>query len=62
MINNINQTYENISTFLKDLEKDNQYTFYPSSSGVTEYGKKLNLGFSTFGLKIRYMLLKQIKR
>ncbi len=56
MINNINQTYENISTFLKDLEKDNQYTFYPSSSGVTEYGKKLNLGFSTFGLKIRYML------
>jgi len=41
--------------FYKKLHKNDQYSFSPVKKGATEYGEKLSLGFSTFGLKMYYM-------
>lgn len=46
---------ELVFEYLLSIEKEKFYTFYPASSGLTENGKKINLGFSCFGLKIYFM-------
>ena len=38
------------------MKRKNFYDFNPALQGVTNHGKQISLGFSTFGLKIRYML------
>jgi hypothetical protein len=45
-----------ISSFVNSLKKDNRFEFYPSLSGCTDIGQKINLGFSNYGLKIKFML------
>ena len=42
--------------YLHSLNKPNSFGYYPSVYGLTNYGKKLELGFSTFGLKILKMI------
>ena len=44
--------------FLNTLKKENDFEFFPSVSGLTNSGGKLNLGFSTYALKILYMTKK----
>ena len=41
--------------FLNTLKKENDFEFFPSASGLTNSGSQLNLGFSTYALKILYM-------
>ena len=49
--------YSGVKNFLENLRKPNtQFSFFPALSGVTEEGKKLNLGFSCYALKIQYMM------
>lgn len=49
--------YSGVQTFLENLKKPNShFSYYPALSGVTEDGKKLNLGFSCYALKIKYMI------
>tara|TARA_Y100000741_G_C18252569_1_gene557792 strand:- start:236 stop:1372 length:1137 start_codon:yes stop_codon:yes gene_type:complete len=52
---------ENLNTevinFLSKLQKkESKFTYYPALEGLTEEGKKLNLGFSCFAAKIKYIL------
>ena len=56
MIKNITNLHQEVSSFLSQLERGNFYDFNPALQGVTNHGKRISLGFSTFGLKIRYML------
>ena len=44
--------------FLNTLKKENNFEFFPSVSGLTNSGGQLNLGFSTYALKILYMTKK----
>ena len=49
-------TKEKIILFLDSLQKNKKnFLFNPVLEGITEYGKKLELGFSTYALKIYYM-------
>lgn len=50
-----NKKLVNSISYLDNLKKENNFEYSPSLSGVTENGKKLNLGFSTYALKILYM-------
>lgn len=49
---------ENTYEYLESLKKENDFEYFPSRNGLTSYGKNLNLGFSTYALKILYMLRK----
>lgn len=46
---------ENVFGFVNNLRRENLYSYNPSLQGVTESGRKLELGFSTYALKIYYM-------
>ena len=47
---------EKLFNFLNSLKKEeNSFFYYPMKHGLTEDGKKLNLGFSTYALKIFFM-------
>ena len=49
-------TKEKIILFLESLKQnEKQFLFNPVHEGITEYGEKLELGFSTYALKIYYM-------
>lgn len=48
---------ESITIFLKSLENSDQnFQFYPVIDGLTEWGKRVELGFSCYALKIYYIL------
>ena len=42
--------------FFRGWKGKSFYDFNPALQGGNNHGKQINLGFSTFGLKIRYML------
>ncbi len=48
---------ENIKIYLESLRKTPNSNFYmPLKNGVTNYGKELKLGFSTYALKLNFIL------
>lgn len=48
--------HEGVFLFLESLKKkDNNYFYNPMLVGLTKHGKSLNLGFSTYALKIFYI-------
>lgn len=47
----INVVYET-SLFLESLNKEHTPSYYPANEGLTKYGKKLNLGFTCYGIKL----------
>ena len=47
---------ESVKDYLFKLQKNDKVSFHPSLSGLTNEGEKLQLGFSTYGLKLYYML------
>ena len=40
------------SLFLEGLIKQDNPSYFPASKGLTKYGKKLNLGFTCYGVKL----------
>lgn len=42
-------------SFIESLKKDENFEYRPSLSGLTKTGESLNLGFSTYALKIKFM-------
>lgn len=46
---------ENVFQFVKSLQKDDIYKYYPTLEGLTDVGKSIELGFSCYALKIFYM-------
>jgi hypothetical protein len=52
----LHTSLEEIPEFIFNLKNEQNFTFLPSLSGVEQYGKALKLGFSTYGLKLFYML------
>ncbi len=47
---------ENVPNFLTSLRKnDNIYSYFPVKKGITKYGQKLEVGFSTYALKILFI-------
>ena len=53
--NQLIEILESSKEFLEDL-KINKFIYKPSVEGLTNYGNNLKLGFSTFALKLHYML------
>ena len=48
---------EEVSIFLDSLKKNTSgYSYFPARDGLTEYGSKLELGFSCYALKVKYTL------
>jgi len=45
----------NVFNFLKTLQKDSIYRYYPTTGGLTRAGKSIELGFSCYAMKIYYM-------
>ena len=41
--------------YTKSLEKEKDFEYYPSKSGLTKHGELLSLGFSSYALKIYFM-------
>jgi hypothetical protein len=48
----INVVYET-SFLLERLKKEELPSYFPASRGLTNYGKKLNLGFTCYGIKLK---------
>ena len=46
---------DNVFNFLKTLQKDSIYRYFPTPEGLTEAGKSIELGFSCYAMKIYYM-------
>lgn len=46
---------ENILNYTKSLNKGEIARYYPSKSGLTNYGERIELGFSCYALKIYFM-------
>ena len=56
-MNWLNNLDEKVLNYLEDLKKtDSEFTYYPVKSGITNDGKKLELGFSCYALKILKIL------
>ncbi len=45
----------NVFNFLKTLQKDNIYKYFPTPEGLTKAGNSIELGFSCYAMKIYYM-------
>ena len=52
----ISKVPEDVKSYLYKLQKNDRVSFLPSLSGLTREGEQLQLGFSTYGLKLYYML------
>jgi len=53
----INEVILSTDVFLSQLRKNSdQYMFYPNLKSTTSHGRKLNLGFSCYALKINYII------
>lgn len=53
----IDELISSTSLFLDKIRKESsEYKFFPTTGQVTKYGKKLNLGFSCYALKINYII------
>lgn len=52
----IQEIPEHTLNFTSSLREGKSYKFTPMKKGLTSYGKKLELGFSCYALKIFYML------
>ena len=46
---------DNVINYLNKLEKEKHYKYFPSINGLTRNGEFLELGFSTYALKIYFM-------
>ena len=55
-ISQLNEWIENVDAFVNDLQKANSYKFNIVINEPTKFGEDLELGFSTYGLKLSYML------
>ena len=55
-ISQLNEWIENVDAFVDDLQKANSYKFNIVINEPTKFGEDLELGFSTYGLKLSYML------
>ena len=53
----VEEIYNGIEYFLENLKKpENNFSFFPALTGLTEDGRNLSLGFSCYGLKMYHML------
>ena len=50
---NLKNDVENLLNLLRD--KSNEFKFSPTTTGATELGNELTLGFSCYALKCQYM-------
>jgi len=55
-LNNLESMLENVTKFTKSLKSQNDHSFKPVRNGELKYGNDLKLGFSSYGLKLYFML------
>ena len=55
-INQLKEWIKNVDTFVDNLQKVDSYKFNIVIHEPTKFGNDLELGFSTYGLKLNYML------
>ena len=59
MMKNLNFAISSIESsreYIKTLNINDYKIFMPATSGLTKNGESLRLGFSTYGLKLYFML------
>ena len=49
---------EQINSYLDSLEKNEKFTYFPTSINLTQNGQNLNLGFSCYALKCLFITKK----
>ncbi len=52
----INDISDSVLNYISSLKKRNEYSYFPARDNLTYYGKNLSLGFSTYALKIFFIL------
>jgi len=57
-IDELNEILDSTELYLANLMKEEKFKYYPAREGLTNYGKNLELGFSTFAIKILKMINK----
>jgi hypothetical protein len=57
-IDELNEILDSTELYLANLTKEENFKYYPAREGLTTYGKNLELGFSTFAIKILKMINK----
>ena len=55
-LNNLESIFENVKKFTISLKSQNDFSFKPVSNGELKNGNNLKLGFSSYGLKLYFML------
>lgn len=50
------ESIDSVFEFILKLKNEHNFTFKPSLDGLTTEGQNIKLGFSTYGLKLYYML------
>ncbi len=51
----LNKIKDPLNNYLSALRKNENFTFFPAKKNLTKYGETIELGFSTYALKIYYM-------
>ena len=51
----LNNIKDPLFEYLNVLRKKDTFSFFPARKNLTKYGEKIELGFSTYALKIYYM-------
>ena len=46
---------DSVLSYIEKLEKKDSFNYKPALNDLTKYGEKLSLGFSTFGIKLKYI-------
>ena len=54
----LNEILDSTEEYLTSLTKKEKFKYYPAKEGLTPYGENLELGFSTFAIKILKMINK----
>ena len=55
----LNEILDSTEEYLASLMKKENFKYYPAKEGLTTYGENLELGFSTFAIKILKMINKK---
>ena len=52
----VNEISDSVLNYVSSLKKDGEYSYFPALNNLTYYGENLSLGFSTYALKIYFIL------
>lgn len=54
----VNDISDSVLNYISSIKKEGDYSYFPAKDNLTYYGENLSLGFSTYALKIYFILNK----